>query len=695
MRNRGSASDMLGRARGSKGFGRWPLVLLSVTLACPRPAVADVTSGIARWTNVGPWGGSVAALAFTSSTPSMIYAGTWFAGVYRSRNHAGTWQIARRGMPPGATVFSLVVDPYEEQILYAGILDIYGDTFRGVYKSTDGGGTWGAVNDGIDPSAGEFWAMGGTPWGNGVILAGGFDGIYRTTNRGARWEKAVIRDYLDPWVRCFATDPRRPTLVYAGCTQGILKSSDGGKTWTPSDNGMPNGSFEILGIAIDPKVSSTLYAIGPAGVGVWRSTDSGGTWTRVRHGSPAGDYDSVTIDPIDPNTLYVGANGLGVLKTTDAGATWTLLTEGLPQLDTGPLYQDIEVDPQSPSTVYVATSLGLYRSDDAGATWVDANRGLAAFDIEEVALDRTEPRLVYALAGSSHEFIISRSMDQGSTWQKIYPGPSGYGPDRPEAYAAGAGGAQSGVLYIAGRYPKQVVYRSTDAGDNWTRVFARGDSNGYPSAVVSHPASPRRVYLAIGGSADPQEGELRGVFRSDDGGDSWKHLAPLPKGELYPSCIALYPADRRIVFVGGYAGVYGSRNGGESWTDLRGGLPQDPSITALIVDPSNVRVIYAGSKRGIFRTADGGQTWTSVNTGLPELEITAMAIDPSDDSILYAATWSSGLYKSHDAGQSWKAINAGFFSLQPRSIVIDPSDPRRVYVGCWGSGVYMTTTAGE
>lgn len=636
--------------------------------------------------------GDMADLALTPSVPHTIYAGSWFAGIHKSRDRGGTWEAARRGLPKDTSVFSLVLDPYDDRTVYAGTQDILNPQFTGVFKSTDAGSNWAPVNQGIDPSAGEISAMGATPWNGGAILAGGLYGIYRTTNKGIRWQKAGVTGYVDPFVQSFATDPAHPRYVYAACSQGILRSSDGGETWAPSARGI-NYPTICLDIAVDPQTPSTLYVTQSAPGGVWRSADRGETWTMIRAYEGCGDYDSVAVDP--SGTVYVGVNWCGILKTTDSGATWTLLTDGLPHGDRlYPLYMDLVVDPRSPSTIYAATTMGVYRSDDAGSTWADINQGLTAVEIEEVVLDRQTPGLIYARAGPTDDLVISRSMDGGTTWEKIYPGPSGYGPARPEAYRMATGGPRSGVVYFAGHTFDQVLYRSTDAGQNWKRIFARGTGASYPSFLVSHPAAPRTVYYGLTGE---YEEYLTGVFRSEDGGDSWVRAARLPRDDISPACIALHPTDRRVIYVGGYSGVYGSKSSGDTWTDLTGNLPQDPYITALVVDPSNIKVMYAGTRgRGVFRTADGGGSWTQVNSGLRGWKaITALAIDPSDTSILYAGTWESGLYKTRDAGQTWKSINTGIFSPRPRSIVIDPADPLHVYVGCFGSGIYETTTGGE
>jgi photosystem II stability/assembly factor-like uncharacterized protein len=172
-------------------------------------------AGINVWTSNGPWGGSITALVVDPQTPTTLYAGT-VAGVFKSTNGAGTWSAANSDLT-STFVVALAIDPLTPT-LYAGTAG------GGVFKSTNGGGSWTAVNNGIPPSS---------------------------------------------YVGALAIDPLTPTTLYAALFSGaagggVFKSTNGGVTWTAVNNGL-----QVLALAIDPVSPTTLYA---GGGGVFKRT---------------------------------------------------------------------------------------------------------------------------------------------------------------------------------------------------------------------------------------------------------------------------------------------------------------------------------------------------------------------------------------------------------------------------------------
>jgi photosystem II stability/assembly factor-like uncharacterized protein len=175
--------------------------------------------------------------------------------------------------PYGGRVNAIAIDPKTPTTLYAG--------GRTVFKSSNGGGSWAAINNGI-------WAG----------------------------------------VSALAIDPQTPTTLYAGTIQaGVYRSSDGGGSWTARRGGL--GSLSVVAIAIDPQMPSTLYA-GTGDSGVFKSSDGGGNWTATTAIPPGiGPVYALAIDPQTPATIYAGT-GAGVSKSNDGGGSWTAINNGLP-----------------------------------------------------------------------------------------------------------------------------------------------------------------------------------------------------------------------------------------------------------------------------------------------------------------------------------------------------------------------------
>jgi hypothetical protein len=229
------------------------------------------------------------------------------------------------------------------------------------------------------------------------------------------------------------TDPHDPSIVYAGTTVGVFKSTDGGHEWFASNAGLPlpagfkdysaaNGPY-VYALAIDPQNSNTLYAgityvnyygIGePYGRGVYKSDDAGSSWSAAIGGS-----DSVTalaIDAQTPTTFYAIAwvNPYAhrrVYKfTKELGwrVTFELRTPPVPTT-----HPPVATDPHSSGTVYVGDGTRVFKSTNGGATWTDMSDGLSGGVVRELIVDDVDSNIVYARAGS-----VYKSLNGGQSWQ--------------------------------------------------------------------------------------------------------------------------------------------------------------------------------------------------------------------------------------------------------------------------------------
>ena len=147
------------------------------------------------------------------------------------------------------------------------------------------------------------------------------------------------------------------------------------------------------------------------------------------------------------------------------------------------------------------------------------------------------------------------------------------------------------------------------------------------------------------------------------------------------------------LFIGG---VFKSTDGGESWravTDLA--ASPHALIGPLAIDPQTPATLYVGTRAdGVFRSTDGGESWSAISAGLPNLPVTALAIDPQTPTILYAGTERGGVFKSTDGGESWSAFTTGLTNLLVNSVVVDPQRPTTLYAGTQG-GVFVIFTPAD
>jgi photosystem II stability/assembly factor-like uncharacterized protein len=338
----------------------WAAAVLALII----PAL--VAGGISAWTTGGPLAGRVTALAADTAAISVVYSAA-FAGatqsVFKTTNAGTSW------LPIGLSQHSIIA-------LAAGPPGtIYAGSFNGPdFKSSDGGLTWNQIRPVHSSSATIF----------------------------------------------FRVDPQLPTTVYAEAAGTVspmgdpggelLKSSDGGRTWTSIQSGIGFGT--VFDLAIDPRNTGTLYALTPTGV--HKSIDAGSTWTLLRSGLPIPGVTSLAIDPSAPNVLYAGSAS-GLFKSLDSGASFSRVGLGLPSATVW----DVIVNPSDPSSIYVATlGAGIFASPNGGATWTSLNSGLTNLSITELAIDPTG-NFLHAATGAG---VFDYQLDTGDTALVLNPG---------------------------------------------------------------------------------------------------------------------------------------------------------------------------------------------------------------------------------------------------------------------------------
>lgn len=340
--------------------------------------------------------GQIRTLAFGAGTPRRLYAVVvedTGAVLYTSTDRGATW--SRAGAPPGG-LGGLAVTPIssdQDRILAGG-----GE--GGVFLSTDGGVSWtprsGGLNAAWIASIAVFPSDGRTAYALGP-------GFARTEDGGATWS-------VDPFAPVasngdVAVDPTDRNIVYASAaTAGVLRSTDGGVTWTPT---FPT-AHAVTSIAIDPKTPTTLYM---ADGWPLKSTNSGGTWSVVNKGIPYG-VTRIAVDPSDPSGLYAASSGL--YRSRDAGGTWSLV---LPDF-----VVTIASDPGHPGTVYAGSGSGVWKSVDWGSTWSPTGSLGSMIGVTSLACDGSG--VIYAASYSTNPYFNGsgtplQSADGGANWGPV------------------------------------------------------------------------------------------------------------------------------------------------------------------------------------------------------------------------------------------------------------------------------------
>ncbi len=240
------------------------------------------------------------------------------------------------------------------------------------------------------------------------------------------------------------------------------------------------------------------------------------------------------------------------------------------------------------------------------------------------------------------------------------------------------------TVYTSGEYAG--VLKSSNGGVSWSAVNALSEI--YVLSLAVNPQNPATVYA----------GTPFQIFKSTDGGGSWKTVYSSYFSAPQILCFAFDPQDPATVYAGAYRGVIlKSTDGGDSWSSISTGLY---NVVALAIDPQSPKTVYAvpGTTQGLYKSTDGGTSWSAVNTGLTDTEFHALAIAPQNPGTIYAGYSSplgGGIVKSINGGASWSAVNSGLANTGITALAVDPRDPTTLYAGAENGYVFKSSNGGS
>lgn len=297
-------------------------------------------------------------------------------------------------------------------------------------------------------------------------------------------------------------DPTNPLKVNAATYgSGVYRSVTGGNsgTWNSFNTGL--FALDAKSLEVHPTDPAKMF-VGIYGDALYYSSNGGNNWA-YSSGGLATSIEVLAHDPFDYDVIYAGDFDTGgVYKSNDNGASWTLVSSTWS-------VRDLVIDPVATSTVFAGTSTGLHKSMDGGATWTRVIS--SAFDIHAIAIDPTNPDIVFAAGEENDEAVIIKSVGGGdlSTWYQLYritimteKGRPGYvtslaiDPFVPNTVYAGTFGA--GVL------------KSTDVGSTWNPVNTNLTSSKVLCLAIDHTV-PTKLFA----------GTANGLFKTTNGGSAW------------------------------------------------------------------------------------------------------------------------------------------------------------------------------
>jgi uncharacterized repeat protein (TIGR01451 family) len=460
-------------------------------------------------------------------------------------------------------------------------------------------------------------------------------------------------------IGALAIRPSNHQFILGGAQGGIWLYDPVGGTWTPKTDGL--ASLAIGDLAIAPSNDAIVYAgtgegelSGDSyfGNGILKSTDGGQNWSHV-----SGDYFEgvatarLVVDPANANHLYAaiirGRGGArrttpavhskyGIWESKDGAVTWKLLKEAKQELNGA---TDLELDPQNTNVLYASFwSDAIYKSTDGGATWAPVASPVAGINP----------------AAAQTRFSIAIS----------HPAPGG-----------------SGTLYAgfdwvdgAGYHPSR-VFKSTNGGASWSMLPAgSGDDTVedycggqcfYDNVIEADPANPNIVYAAGQFNYGIGSG---GIFRSDDGGQTWKNLGWDQHPDFH--AFAFDPTNTAHILIGSDGGVWFSAD--------RGGRPNGS-------DP-----LSAVTWENLNGTVDPNTAGVTHRTNLQIAQFTSIANVPTIPARVWGGTQDNGTIRKSAASQSWFDVASG----DGGQVLVDPTNANYVYGTYFGITPYRFTDGG-
>jgi photosystem II stability/assembly factor-like uncharacterized protein len=414
----------------------------------------------------------------------------------------------------------------------------------------------------------------------------------------------------------------------------------------------------------------------------------------------------------EPYTFYFGAVAGGVWKTTDAGRTWTPIFDGQPIASIGAL----AVSTSDPNIMYVGTGeadmrsdislgAGMYKSTDAGRSWSYIGLGDTR-QIGRVLVDPKDPDIVLVAAlghgfGPNAERGVYRTTDGGKTWTRVLSKDENtgaidlaYDPENSRSVYASLWNVRRPAYstYAPLTGPGGGLYKSTDGGASWKEIVGHGlpaVTLGRIGLDVVAGQHGKRVYALI------DAGKASGLYRSDDGGGEWSLVSTdsriLSRGWYFGE-VRSDPKNPDVVYVSNVS-LYRSTDGGKNFKAIRG-APGGDDYHSLWIDPENPMRMISGVDQGTIITVNGGKTWSSWYNQ-PTAQFYHVAVDNQFPYWVYGAQQDSGtaaVVSRSDYGQityrDWHPIGAG----ESGYILPDPVNPQIVYGGSTGGELYRFDT---
>ncbi len=630
----------------------------------------------------------------------------------RSQAQVGTWtSIGPNNM--GGRTLCIAVNPADTSEVWLG------SASGGLWKSTTGGigvSAWTNVSTGFPilgvsaitfhPTNPDIMFIGtGETYSYGTSTNGLTDrttrgthgmGILKSVDGGVTWSYALNWSYQQNrgiWEVVF--NPLNPNVVFAATTEGVYRSNDMGTTWN-----------QVLGekLVTDLVILKTDTSVLLAGVGnlnsinkgLYRTSNGGQNWSIVTNGLPANTHDGrITISMWEPNNNYGvlqicnAFNTIGIYTTSDAGQSWTYKTNQDLNSYQGWYSEGMLIHPNDSNKIIV-TGINANLSVDGGLSFfqvssMNGGPDYCHVDMHDVVVNPLDPEKIYI----AHDGGLNRSNDFGTTYF-----------DCNDGYVS----TQFYIGSVSATNPDMAL---GGLQDNFTNQY-QGNGNYWSLGHLGGDGS----YNAI----DPTDDNIqyasyqyRNIFQSYDMGQTFQGIYSSPASAFgnnpaaFLAPIVVAPSNTNVIYHGGLDLKQSTDQGGSFSTVGNPAFDADGNVIMTIaVSHTNPDSIYVATAPDfgpmkVFRSGDGGATVTAVTGSLPNRFPRRIAVNPHNSSevyIVFSGFGTGHVFKSTDAGTTWTDISTTLPDVPFHALVVDPQFPNIIYAGS-DLGVFVSINGGQ
>lgn len=641
------------------------------------------------WETEGPLniGGRINCIAVHPTNANIIYIGTPNGGIYKTLDGGNIWTPIFDNQNK-LSIGEITINPLNPNVIYVGTGDPnttgYTSIGDGIYRSNNGGATWENLGLANDRIVSKIWI---NPSDTNMIFCSTMGnpfnktsdrGLYKSTNRGGTWSKIF---YLSDSVGIadFEIHPNNSNIIYAtawprlrssqqflawGVQAGIYKTTDGGANWTKLTNGLPTGVSSRVTIEISTSNPNKLYAhfvdTELKSSGVYLTTNGGANWS-----FPAGNnypfeplstfawyFDALKINPQDDNHIFL--LGMQLYESINGAQTFN-------QKDPNWYSYEVHADKHDlvmldNSNFLLATDGGMYQYSSSNASW-QYKTNIPNTEFYHIAVNPHNPN---EYAGGAQDNGTSSGNKDIPLWPRHFGG---------DGFNVVFDPSNAQHSFIETQWGN--VYESNSGWGGHSTIFSTNERVNWDMPFVMHPNETEvitgtyRVQTSSGNILSPNLNDIGNPY-----GERFHNITTL---NLNKTKYTLYAGTSD-------ANVWRSEGSFTNWTNITGSLPEHyiTRITPSKIDSNRVFICHSGYKLNdniprLHMSNDKGNSWIDISGNLPDLAINDVEATPYNDSILFVAN-DGGVYYTMDMGANWERLGKNLPYVWVFDIEIDTAN---------------------